>query len=125
MKILIIDDEEYRHQGFKKYFSMHDCTHVYSYDEAMLAIQNNEFDAMFFDNDLAGDRPQTDGINIAHDLLWNFPEAKWPKVVWVHSWNTMAAQNIASLFQSAQIKTYVLPYDFNSLDAWQKLVASV
>lgn len=127
MKILFIDDEEYRHQGFKKFFgknSNFECTHVYCYDDAVDALRDNQFDIVFFDNDLAGFRSGTDGIDVVKHLLYQLPETQWPKLAWVHSWNHQAARNIASMLKSADIKTYVQSFDWESLQDWAEGIAN-
>jgi DNA-binding NarL/FixJ family response regulator len=123
MKILFIDDEPYRHEGFKKYFSTNnECMHVYCYDDAVDALRDNKFDVVFFDNDLAGFRSGTDGIDVVKHLLFQLPETQWPKLSWVHSWNHQAARNIASLLQSAGIKSFVMSFDWESLDRWHEIL---
>lgn len=57
MKILILDDQPERHEGFIKIFSRggpnsHKLTHAWTYDQCIEALKNNHFDMICLDHDL-------------------------------------------------------------------------
>ena len=53
MKILIVDDEQYRHDLYKKVYNGHEITHVYSASDAIAALSIDEYDVVQLDHDLA------------------------------------------------------------------------
>ncbi len=53
MKILIVDDEQYRHDLYEKVYIGHEITHVYSASDAILELSINEYDVVQLDHDLA------------------------------------------------------------------------
>jgi CheY-like chemotaxis protein len=58
MKILILDDLPERHERFRLILKDHNVTHVWTYDDAVKAFQEEKFDMACLDHDLG-------------DLSWN------------------------------------------------------
>jgi DNA-binding NtrC family response regulator len=117
MKILILDDEEYRHDGFRRAVKSlpeaHQCKieliHAYNSDEAMQAFQVGKIDVFFSDHDLG--YLSDDGSRFATKVLMEVPDAHWPTYVVVHSANWQGARNIGSKFRSANIETLEQGFD--------------
>jgi hypothetical protein len=53
MKILFLDDEEYRHVLFDRNSIGHQVKHVYNAEDCVNELLINEFDAVFLDHDLS------------------------------------------------------------------------
>ena len=52
VRILVLDDDQKRHEAFKFHLFRHDVTHVYTCDEAIKAIEQEKWDIIFLDHDL-------------------------------------------------------------------------
>jgi CheY-like chemotaxis protein len=107
MKILIIDDEEYRHEWLGSALKDHD---VVSARTDKQAFKHTQFDLAFFDHDLACDM---DGSQLAYEVLNNPDVYKAPKKAWAHSMNWSGANNIAAKFRSCGIPCDI--QDFSSM----------
>lgn len=106
-QILIVDDMQGRHQWFERTFSKFDRTHVFTFYNALDAMNANDFDVVFLDHDLNdngegdvevdmyGSRELT-GADIA---LWMVEQSRIPKQVIVHSMNTIGASNIVNIIE--------------------------
>ncbi len=132
-RILVLDDDPTRHEGFDRMFSgQAEVTHAYGYDDAIKILESNPaFDVMYFDHDL-GDFGE-DPMGYSHDdsqVLWTkntggkertgadvalyitrvLPEEKWPKRAVIHSWNPSGSVNIAVTLGNAGIPFVREPY---------------
>lgn len=108
MKILILDDMEERHEGFKKILSGHELIHAWTFSQAQDFLANDRFGMACLDHDLGDNlsiRPdwQTDmygshQLNGADLCYWlrNNPQHCPPKVL-VHSWNPDGAESMRRL----------------------------
>lgn len=103
MKILILDDDRCRHIIFKRNFSPpHQLTHVETASEAIKALMNDTFDAVFLDHDLGG---ETFVDSFGTTLNTGYSVAKWlaehpertPKAIYIHSLNPIGAGNMHNL----------------------------
>lgn len=103
MKILIIDDEEYRHDFIgpvlHKAWPGADIYHAYHADRALKLFEEIVFDVVFFDHDLGFGK---NGSDIARAVV-NDPHYKKPQMAIVHSLNYKGATSIQSHFTSANI----------------------
>jgi CheY-like chemotaxis protein len=100
MRILIIDDNQLRHETLKKRYGEADC--AYGYDEAIQYLESGEYDLVSFDHDLGdfvGGVERT-GATVARWMGMNGITCK--RVV-IHSNNPIGAENIRSIVISAGI----------------------
>ena len=106
MKILILDDDRIRHTHFIRNFSHHEVTNVETAEEAIKALADFDFDAVFLDHDLGGEI----FVNSFGPILnTGYTVAKWlaenpdrrPKHIYVHSLNPIGAKNIQDVLSDA------------------------
>lgn len=101
MNLLILDDDKIRHVFFKKNFSEHVITSVYTTEDAIQALQSETFDAVFLDHDLGGHMSvdsfgqETTGYTVAKWLSEN-PDRK-PLNIIIHSFNNVGAKNMQNI----------------------------
>jgi CheY-like chemotaxis protein len=112
MRILVIDDDPTRHEGFDRALRDQEVTHVYNYREAVKALESSPaFDIVYFDHDLGDYGPspsgygskELTGCDIALYIARVLPEEKRPKFAKIHSWNPAGAANIAAVLNNAGI----------------------
>lgn len=99
MKILFLDDNPERHEYFKTITIGQDVTHVWNSQECMDALANNDpFDLVCLDHDLAGAYFQEDkansGTEVAEWIHYKLAKDKYPKKVIIHSWNSTGAERM-------------------------------
>ena len=106
MKILILDDDKVRHIFFKRNFGHHQLTHVETASEAIKALTDDTFDAVFLDHDLGG---ETFVDSFGTTLNTGYSVAKWisehpekaPKEIYIHSLNPVGAENMQAILPSS------------------------
>lgn len=117
MRILVLDDIETRHEVIGKMLKRrgHEVVHVYTYDDAVNALQGERFDEMFLDHDLEcyvpsmyGSRELT-GTEVARSVAC-LPKEKQPTRVTVHSWNDAGAKRMRSILQEQGIHVDLRPF---------------
>ncbi len=110
MKILILDDDKFRHQQFIHNFSCNsenDIIGVYTVDEAIKLLESNIYDIIFLDHDLGGavyvdsDGEEPTGYTVAKWMV-EHPE-RIPKHVYIHSLNPVGAQRIKQILPNSVI----------------------
>jgi len=100
MKILVVDDEEYRHALFSKALSEHQVWHAYGYEHALELMKKVQFDIMYFDYDLG---VFYNGSCLVNAVVLLPPELR-PQVVVVHSWNPEGADMMMTGLKTSGIK---------------------
>jgi CheY-like chemotaxis protein len=126
VKILILDDDPERHQGFTRVFPEDTRTHTTRYSEVVDALQNGgPFDLVYLDHDLgcfdneetwtdAGMYRTTDvpytGVDVARFIVRELDVGKRPTRVIIHSWNPDGARTMLKLLQSVGISASAQPY---------------
>ncbi len=115
MKVLFLDDSEWRHNLFREWCSQKNIVaqHVRTADNAAAAMEEEKWDICFLDHDLSdehygkgvGELPG-DGTGLAKWMSQN-PSHIPPKVI-VHSWNPDGAKRMVELIWG--------PYEYHSLD---------
>jgi len=116
MRVLILDDDEQRHAGFRRMLIGVNQTHVYNYDEAVKALQGPRFDIAYLDHDLsdlaalgappAGERTGTDVAR----YIAGMPSDRRPTQVIVHSYNVSGAIRMAFILHDAGVPVQRRPY---------------
>lgn len=95
MRILVLDDDEIRHEQFRDNLKEHSVVHVYTAEEAGAALGAEKFDLAYLDHDLQdfqnnpsgyGVIEQT-GFDVARFIARYLAPQKRPDKVIVHSWN--------------------------------------
>lgn len=117
MKLLILDDDENRHKGFRNKFFEHDRVHVHSAKECIKQLdENGPWDYVFLDHDLSHvhyeawydmvKRGHTEikvegtGMDVAEWLEKN-PKKK-PANIIIHSLNKPGADNMMRALPEAK-----------------------
>jgi len=117
--ILILDDQAERHQAFDKLLSQSaNLTHVYTYHDAVAALESGVFDVVYLDHDIAdygaspigyGERELT-GADVALYMSRVLDSSKRPQRVVIHSANPVGAANIAVTLETAGIPCIREPF---------------
>jgi hypothetical protein len=122
MRILILDDDQTRHDAFAQKYAGHELTHVYNFAEATAALSANEpYDLASFDHDLADFQPETKpdgsagmreytGYDVVMFLVSNLPEDRWPAKAIIHSWNAPRARQMAEVLRDRGISVMYKPF---------------
>lgn len=126
MKILVLDDDQLRHDAFKKNLKGHDVTHVYSANDAAKAVKEHaKFDAFFLDHDLADFADSGTGYGAAIELtgadfaawlarpeeMGGAPKDKIPSIIWIHSWNPDGAKRMKGWLENLPCNIVVQPWN--------------
>lgn len=120
MKILVLDDNEQRHESFAQRFSRDcDVTHVRTVTEALEALRDKSYDLVYLDHDLEdyqqsgmyGSSVELTGLDVAR-FIARMPEVvgQPPTRVVVHSWNPAGARAMVSTLREAGIPTTYEPF---------------
>ena len=104
MKILVIDDQQYRQDNFgdifDRYYPDWEIHQAWDAKEALTAFQEHKFDLVFFDHDLGyGDS----GSAIAYEVLDRPGKYKCPGKAIVHSSSWNGALDIAACLKSGGV----------------------
>ncbi|HON84207.1 MAG TPA: response regulator [Caldisericia bacterium] len=102
-KILILDDDQIRHDAFKRALIGHLITHVYTSKECIEKLNTETWDIVFLDHDLGEQVYIPSGENTGYEVaewLRDNPE-KQPKQIIIHSYNSIGARNMLSLLPKA------------------------
>lgn len=117
VKILVLDDDQKRHEAFKFHLFRHDITHVYTCDEAIKAIEQEKWDIIFLDHDLEDrhyssasdgkvEELEKTGYDVAVHIAKNLPTEKAPQFILIHSWNPVGWKRMfAALMDRRDFKT--------------------
>jgi CheY-like chemotaxis protein len=106
-RILVLDDEQYRHDGFARRFVGHDVTHARTVAEALDALRGPRFDLAQLDHDLgSGDGT---GRDVAEHIA-SMPRDLRPRVVVVHSFNPPGARLMVATLKQAGVPSSHKPY---------------
>jgi CheY-like chemotaxis protein len=113
MRILILDDDKDRHDGFAELYANDERVHVYTAEHAAQALDSQDFDAVYLDHDLNGTAyaPSSteSGYAAAVHITHMAPERR-PKKVFVHSWNPPGAYNMVRVLRRAGVDVVYKPY---------------
>ena len=109
MRVLTLDDEEWRQEVFARCYAKDDLIQVYTADKAKKALLTGQFDLVCLDHDLGFGRGN--GYEVAQ-FIAALPPAQQPKEVLVHSFNIAAAVRMVGILRDAGIETYMQPFDY-------------
>ena len=105
MKVLFLDDDPERHKLFRiHYGSVHDCTYVWSYNEAVNVLQTSSvFDEAWLDHDLSESaaigkpKPgEKTGTHVA-EFIAGMSSDTLPKKIIIHSFNPVGARRMSAI----------------------------
>ncbi len=126
LKILFVDDDPIRHQYFAKKFTDNtkfEVTQVTLVETAMVLLQNEKWDLVFLDHDMADHEPLNEIREMygTHKLtgqtitrfIKTLPNSMHPKEVIVHSWNIEAAIKMVQDLESVGILAKQIPFNPN------------
>lgn len=104
MKILILDDDQLRHDGFKQELIGHTLEHTYTSKECIESLKNNDYDLVLLDHDLGGqvyvESGENTGWEVAEWLSKNLD--KKPDNVIIHSYNVVGAKNMMNILEDSK-----------------------
>lgn len=122
-RILILDDQEARHDWFRSHFKDHMVTSALNYLEAVNhLVQDDQYDIAYLDHDLGihhlgcrvegpfGVRQDANGQHLAHVIIRDLPPEKRPREVVVHSVNYAGATAMIAILQEGGIKCHRWPF---------------
>ena len=111
MNILILDDQEFRHDGFREAYKDLAVTlfHAYSYNEATQLLDNEVFDYIWLDHDLGTEK---DGKDAARYIAL-LPKEKLPRCVYIHSANWSGAREMKAILNECGMLAGA--YNFNDV----------
>jgi CheY-like chemotaxis protein len=114
MKVLIVEDNMFRHNFFDVMYDGEEIHHAYTYKEACKFLDNNLYEIVQLDHDL-GDftKPDTEGGRemTGYDVARHLCEKNLvPDVVIVHSINPCGADSIVKLLNRNGVNVVRRPY---------------
>ncbi len=108
MKILILDDEKYRHEGFDSVLDGNEVWHAYDGPQAVKILEElSPFDIVYLDYNL-GQNGLT-GAEVAAYIV-RLPRAKRPKNVRIHSWHPDGAWRMQKILEGGEVPVINEPY---------------
>lgn len=116
MKILVLDDDDNRHEVIGKMLKRrgHETVHVRSYNEAIKVLRNDVFEGMYLDHDLQeyahGTRVERTGAHVVSFMVTDMDPKKLPKEVVIHSWNTDGSKVMENLLRSVGVAVKRQPF---------------
>ena len=112
MKILVLDDDEYRHRAFGKFLAGHYVVYTWNATGALEALKGSKFDMMFLDHDLQdfNDGVESTGMDVVKGIV-ALPDDKLPGEVIVHSWNVSEAPRMVNSLVERGIKARHEPFN--------------
>lgn len=121
MRVLILDDDPYRHDAFARAHPSYDCVHVRTAQEAKEALVKERFPLVSLDYDLADfeTRVTVDGSSVAWQhtgydvvlfIINNLPPDRRPERVVVHSWNIRQATRMVDALTSNGVSAVLQPF---------------
>jgi ActR/RegA family two-component response regulator len=108
MRVLVLDDEEYRHKEFARRFAGQDLVAARTAGEAIRALEGPPFNLAQLDHDL-GTRNNGDGMCVA-EAIAAMPRERRPRFVVVHSFNVPAAQRMVVTLKRAGVPSHHRPF---------------
>jgi len=113
MKILILDDDQTRHDLFKKkfYLNSDELYHAYTAEQCINELGRTKFDMVCLDHDLDKTQMVDSGDGTGYEVcewLSNNIEHACGLIV-IHSFNPIGARNMHNILLSAGINSFIRP----------------
>lgn len=112
MKILFLDDDEQRHDAFRRESIGHDVRHVRTVEQAIKALrEHGPYDVASLDHDL-GREHYASGPGHGYDVAVFLEEhtALCPPTVIVHSYNPNGARRMLAALQRTGCRSAWIPF---------------
>jgi hypothetical protein len=113
MRILVLDDDAYRHKAFVENNPADTIDSVYTWQDAVTKASENKYDFICIDHDLGFDRNNgyLTSLPFVRVLRQMIEEGKinYDTKMIVHSSNPVGAQDILSYFSRAPVHAYKIP----------------
>ena len=114
MKVLIIDDHNFRHESISKKYIGDDIDHAYKFADACQLLSTTKYDIVQLDHDL-GDFTGENGRDLTgYDImlyLVKFVDIEiWPTYIVIHTGNNVGAYNIKQLLTNYGISCIIEPF---------------
>lgn len=107
MRILVLDDDPFRHDAFRRRLEYHEVTFTWSAEQALSALSEGPYDVAQLDHDLG---PGLTGEDFVKEMLSKFPPEAWPRSVVVHSNNWAGAGRMTERLRDAGIPSRYEPF---------------
>lgn len=120
MRVLVLDDDDYRHFMFNIAFKNHYVKNVRNVAEAVEALKEETWDLVQLDHDLAdvhyhelkaGKVGELTGMDVAVHIARYMDREKLPTRVVVHSWNPPGAKAMVEILRDAGISVVYQPFN--------------
>ena len=119
MRILILDDEQVRHDAFAEFYGGHEVVHVETYSQFVRELESGSpWDLIHLDHDLGPGDSYLDGWGgmqfftgqHAAIRVCELHDERLPGEVIVHSVNPLGANNMVSDLKSRKVSVTWRPY---------------
>lgn len=135
-KILVLDEDQSRHNAFHDLLRGNDVTHVYSYADCVSVLRDTKFDVVFLEHDIGSysnasiirsmhnSKPLT-GTNVVQFMKDELTKEFLPGLVVVHTHNRSGSYRMIEQLQYVALSCEAAPFDFtffkNKLSSWLRL----
>lgn len=116
MKILFLDDDKARHRKFREWSIGCEVVFVFTYEEAIKALEEHVFDEAHLDHDLSEEAAmglpvegEKTGLDVAKHIAAMLPD-KRPERVVVHSFNDAGARWMGRVLRDAGVRVILAPF---------------
>jgi len=112
-KILILDDDDNRHEQFAKKYASENLVHVHTSTDAIDELKINKFDYVFLDHDLGGTIMSSSGPGTGYEVAeWiaNNENGIPLKAVILHSLNPPGRKNMYNVLYSKGVNVMESPF---------------
>lgn len=127
-RMMVLDDNEERHDAFDRAFSGDSLEHAWTYWDAVALLKSERFDVVYLDHDLnefesistvAGMYGEVEltGADVARFIGRELDGALRPKRVIVHSWNAVGAGTMIAMLRDAGVPCSYEPFQPPEKDA--------
>lgn len=114
MRMLFLDDQEYRHQVIRQNTTGYEIDHAYDAEQALRLMRSNEYDVVLLDHDLDGGNytlvqdQEKNGTYVARKMM---EESLCDgSVIYVHSLNPAGRANMVSILHGSGYEVYDQPF---------------
>jgi CheY-like chemotaxis protein len=107
MRLLVLDDEQNRHDAFQQRCPCDELTHVFNVEEALNAVRCTRFDVATLDYDLCA---VSSGLEFVTQMITLVPPDNWPARVLVHTQNPAKGLRMTERLRDAGIASQYVPF---------------
>jgi CheY-like chemotaxis protein len=107
MRLLVLDDEQNRHDAFQQRCPCDELTHVFNVQDALNALRCTLFDVATLDYDLGA---TLSGLEFVTQMIALVPPDRWPAQVIVHTQNPSKGLRMTERLRDAGISSRYVPF---------------